>query len=122
MNTDRILTLARAIDNNVAVYEGQLVDFNMDEWITPMEDVEGRRAPKCGTAACIGGHAEILFNPSNIGGFVDNAAELLGLDHDTADALFFPVYYKRRWDRITRAKAARVLRHLAKTGNVDWSV
>ena len=83
-------------------------------------------APRSG---CVAGHAVALFGaPLEIqrrdalhldGTFLwtpQYAAELLELDDDATEQLFFPPM-----DRyVSRQLAAQVLRHLAETGKVDW--
>lgn len=86
----------------------------------------------CGTPSCIAGWAEwenegrpasLTFSGE---GFLENAAKYLGIgeyDYDNkklkATKLFYPgkTYYYS-----TPAHAAKVLRHLAATGEVDWSI
>jgi hypothetical protein len=54
-----------------------------------------------------------------------DAQALLGLDLETAEALFKPEsehWGEAIWDEITPMKAARVVRHLIATGRVDWDI
>ena len=76
----------------------------------------------CGSPACIAGHAVALFGsgrlPERIGLYSGLACDLLDLDDDKGDALFSafpPLGRDARPD-----DAARVLRHLAATGDVVW--
>jgi len=78
--------------------------FNMSQW---------RREGACGTICCIGGHV----SPS---GWYQGVAEAFNITEDDAHDLCFPSF--RQYYDITPARAARVLRHLAHTGKVDWSV
>lgn len=114
--------------------------FNM----TVFGDFVGYGHNQCQTAACIAGHAVILFadipddwnmpsclpakmsraeawvgDPDGAIAIGEMAAELLGLDPATAVSLFVP--YGVELDRIKPNDAARTLRHFAKTGEVDWS-
>lgn len=99
---------------------------------------------RCQTAACIAGHAVMLFadapddwsgpsclpaemsrveawvgDPGGAVGIGQIAAELLGLEPALAARLFVPdgVYLTS----VEPDDAARTLRHLARTGEVDWS-
>ena len=82
----------------------------------------------CRTVACIAGwtiarlgNSQDAYNPNT--GFrsdFDLAAELLGMDSDDAMRLF--AIPDHEWEEPTTAtQAARVLRHLAATGEIDWS-
>lgn len=98
----------------------------------------------CKTAACIGGHAVMLFGDapdgwtkpdslpaamSRVEAWVGDpggakcigelAADLLGLKPAAAAGLFLP--HGIFLPDITPSDAARTLRHLARTGRVDWS-
>jgi hypothetical protein len=77
----------------------QPTHFNMRHW-------------HCGTCACIGGHAEAMFGHP----------DALELDSDQEDELFYPSNPPLKYDEIQPADAAKVLRHLAETGEVDWSI
>lgn len=85
--------------------------FNMAIW-----DAKDSEESACGTVCCIGGWASRIFrsehNDSDVG-------ELFNLDDREANRLFYP---DLSWTAITVPQAVAVLRHLAKTGNVDWSV
>lgn len=74
----------------------------------------------CGTVACIGGWTNIIFRSENDS--TAAAAEKLGLDADTAHALFFEYSKGGGSYAIPPKRAAKVLRHLAKTGKVDWTI
>lgn len=80
----------------------------------------------CGTTCCIGGAAIQFFGDSDTSFPDDHAQALLGLDSDVADMLF---YGGMTWDGrgeavpledITPAWAARCIRKLMETGEVDW--
>jgi hypothetical protein len=77
----------------------------------------------CGTATCIGGHAQKLFGLDSSDSYIVGAE--LGLGERAVDALFFPHAQMPRnkvnWQKITRRQAVRVLKHLRDTGEVDWS-
>jgi hypothetical protein len=78
----------------------------------------------CGTTGCIAGWAHHLFGGGKETAFTDDlqfdARELLDLPFEIADDLFVPGGGYLR--DIKPAKAAAVLRHLAETGKVDWSI
>ncbi len=94
----------------------------------------------CGAPACIAGHACTLFrNPIRRALDLTHrngplyltldtpgmATKLLGLSHSQAGTLFTPSRLPDNfngYNSITPKVAAAVLRHLAKTGEVDWSV
>ena len=96
--------------------------------------------PECGTPACIAGWAAVLYagdadeeSIDNLGAAYrihDAGAGALGLvgastrppegPRTMADELFTP--QTLRLSAVTQHDAARVLRHLADTGRVDWSV
>jgi hypothetical protein len=111
MNAERILQLADVIEKvpHVQLDEdaprGELDSFNMDDW-------------HCGTAGCIGGWAAQLFDCAT-----SEAGVALGLRCIEAMSLFTPKPINPNdWSKITSLQAATVLRHLAATGIVDWSV
>ncbi|RUU80484.1 hypothetical protein [Mesorhizobium sp. M7A.F.Ca.MR.362.00.0.0] len=114
MNAERILMLADVIEGlphgavEDRASEAPLESFNMGKW-------------HCGTVGCIAGWAAHVFG----GQMVDPAWTgrlVLGLDSDLADDLFTPPYDYGKYDKITPKDAAKVLRNLAETGEVDWSL
>lgn len=120
--------------------------FNMGDWIAlrankrpvsyPHKD--GRPATRrnlCTSAGCIAGHVSALHVPHprgmTLGEFWlldhdDRAQARMGLSDRQSRALFTPDTNDGlpdiSYERITRQHAAAVLRHLAMTGEVDWSV
>lgn len=83
------------------------------------------RAPNhCGTTCCIGGAAE-HFNPAmmvdffrdHFTDFEEPAAYILGLEDGQANHLFY-----NGPEDVQPERAARVIRNLVATGNVDWSI
>lgn len=79
----------------------------------------------CGTPACIAGWADYLsgaewYGDARTDEVEERAAEWLDLESDQAYSLFWAGNLDLRL--ITPKQAAAVLRHLAVTGNVDWSV
>ena len=137
MNTERILRLANFIES--------LPDERLDMcfWAKDEDGDENlEQSPatvlhNCGTAACIGGWTEALFNPgrSTFLGTqglwdespaavvpTDSAGDLLGLTVAQAHDLFMPPMTEPRlsWSDITPTIAADTLRRLAETGRVEW--
>jgi hypothetical protein len=122
MNKERILKLADIIEKQPHTTPQQPDGFTMSNW-----------THDCGTPACICGWANHELNKETSSdiwlGDDRVAAEWLGLDIDTAGSLFEPSRERDSnpwatdwWDEITPAHAAAVLRNLAETGKVDWSV
>lgn len=125
MNRERILELADRIEamphyNIVARMLGLELD---DRRIT---DAEGgmftmamwRQSSSCGTVACVGGWTQQLWGSENMDDHEVGA--LLGLDWPTTSRLFYP--HETDWTDTTPAQAARVLRHLAETGELRWGM
>lgn len=108
MRVDRLNQLADALENGLPDTE-----FDMADWIEHRD---------CGTTACIAGHAALLADPDVRWPEVEGTAEAwLGVDRVQSMELFTPLPVDP-WSKITASMAARVVRHLAKTGKVDWSV
>lgn len=125
MNRERILQLADEIE---AMPYKNLTGFADSGWIGSNEQPTGfnMKSFGCGTAACIGGHAAYRqrqedpgtrYNPNGLSGM---ASKWLGIDPQLGDRLYYPAVDD--YDSITPKQAARVLRHLAETGKVDWSI
>jgi hypothetical protein len=127
MTKDNVLAVADAIE----AQRFPRLGFNM-RWLflkreprRPDEiDMSGH---DCGTVACIAGWALAVkkgSQPRNAkkaeGEALITAEEYLGLNQYEAHALFFPP--ERHERDITPSEAVAVLRHLAETGEVDWSV
>lgn len=119
VNKANVLRVADAIEKGELVKRG--IGFNMAAWnndaeIHGLRDLSGHR---CGTVACIGGHAAILFPEGH-------PNETLGLSLSEGKELFYAWSYREWYDvklrNITIRHAVAVLRHLAETGEVDWSV
>ena len=108
MNTDHILKLAEHI-----------------EQLDPSEyDQSQLEHPRCGTPACIAGHAVWLAGwwgrlPTGFGAQIDFAKDWLGLSQAERYALF-SAHPDGLDDPPTAQDAAATLRHLAETGEVDW--
>lgn len=141
MNKRNILKVAKAIEDAAKKQEGLRgeIGFNMN--VVAAHDGHGDHVDTCGTVACIAGWAYAIRYPSVtaarlvkvadgaafLGLHMEHrvpsiAARFLGLSDDEALALFAPDSLLISYRDITPAHAVAVLRHLAKTGKVDWSV
>lgn len=131
MNKANILRVADAIENGELVKRG--IGFNMAFYLAPTEEsLVVDKIGGCGTTACIAGWAYALQRPrTKAATFIKrdvevhvraDATEFLGLTGVEAHKLFVPSDEAGPWRNITPAHAVAVLRHLAETGEVDWSV
>jgi hypothetical protein len=131
LNKKRLLQLADVLE----AHSIPDVGFNMWTFYIELDKAErGLRDysnHKCGTVACIAGHTLLLFEENGRRileerSFVDDisqkAAEILGLRPWQTSELFYQTSIPTRGGRqpITPQHAARVIRHLAATGEVDW--
>lgn len=120
MNIENIHRLADYLDTLNEVAPAR---FNMNQWYAEHP---------CGTIGCIAGHAMVLLDPRGAqwNWKPYNAAEHLGLvcnQLERSVELFTPdedILRECGLDyRGVRANhAAKVLRHLAATGKVDWTI
>lgn len=135
MRKARLLKLAEVLESPAAEKH-----FNMGDWFdNPNADVCDADVPakkfvaQCGAAACTAGWTIAIFEPRALVkpiGFLDNAlvraASLLSLNYDQACDLFTPMSETMRDGTEAMSagpkQAAKVVRHLAETGKVDWSV
>lgn len=80
---------------------------------------------ECDTTACIAGWTVLALghgiNQERCD-IVKDAQALLGLSYDQALELFFMKETKVGLDQVDDKRAAAVLRNLAETGVVDWSI
>jgi len=145
MNKERILQVADAIEQHTIPWLG----FNMGPFIYSAEGTAKAIAEKspelewsldrsgheCGTVACIAGHAAIIMADLKApleteaqvdefaqGSFIREASEWLGLEAGPAHKLFFGDGAETYRAHIPADQAVRTLRHLAATGQVDWTV
>lgn len=124
MNRENVLKVADAIEKHSIPDLG----FNMAAYLTSNEPDKSGHG--CGTVACIAGWAfEVSTNrrPVDWHDDVDGvAAAFFGIDARTAEKLFVPLADVRAtFFPLLHAEprhAVAVLRHLAETGEVDWSV
>lgn len=105
MNIDRIRELA------IHLRSIQPEMFDMDCW----------GYGGCRMAACIAGHASRLWPQDyQYSTIADHAAYVLDLDQGIADQLFLPDMSLDEFLHVTPGTAAKVLDHLADTGDVEW--
>lgn len=114
MNVERINALADLIETlpHVGILEKE--GFNMANYQHP-----------CGTPACIAGFAIATYGTGDH--FFSNdpsalAADLLNIEMYVACDLFHVYSSNKVMSQITPSEAAATLRHLATTGEVDWSI
>ena len=99
--------------------------FNMNRLL----NVETGSAKKnwCGTECCIAGYVVTRYIPQdvNLGQIEKDARDLLGLDYDLSDTLFYPKVLGSEdsvgnWKDITPAQAAQAVRNVMKHNNPLW--
>ena len=138
MNTTNILAVADAIEQHTIPWLG----FNMGPFFSLAVEREydaetiDQSGHDCGTVACIAGHVAVLMRGVKVepqstaeayevfgGMLLREAADWLGLAYGSkAKDLFFAYSSGRNRHNIPADQAVRTLRHLAATGNVDWTV
>lgn len=137
MNKERLSKLADWLE---AGAPHEHVEFDMGSFLG-LTDANGNMTQNvkeaCGSLCCIAGCAAQFFAPDElvaaieIGGVGYNvlhiATKALDLDMKDARLLFLPptndlAYVGYSYDNITPKMAAKVIRHLIKTGKVDWRV
>lgn len=109
MNVERILHLADIIETQPHTSAEAESGFSMQDY-----------THRCGTPSCIAGWANSVFEAVDLNSG-EVAAVILGLDFEQESSLFYPSGYSEA-SKHTPAQAARTLRHLAATGEVDWSL
>jgi hypothetical protein len=120
MNKKRLRRLAKALEDECILDNNLPVRFDMRTWYYRYSesdiDVQNH---SCGSVACIGGHADILF-ADEMEGFHGSSCEVLELTPTQRNLLFNPNTVN--WSRITRDVAVYQLRKLIKTGDAmpDW--
>ncbi|RWM32592.1 MAG: hypothetical protein EOR77_21415 [Mesorhizobium sp.] len=136
MNITAINNLAAFLENIPSKHDR---GFNMTSYVAAGVSVEQTNVGfQCNSTACIAGWASLVLGEngeimktarksSEVDDFYEDfAGDLLGLDHRTAMELFEPMNVliepDAAWDEVTPRQAAKVLRNLAKTGEVDWSI
>lgn len=131
MNREMILRVADAIEAAAKPDAKPSIGFNMESFVNEAasEFEPDQTGHQCGTTACIAGWAmhlsgddlsRVEYLTSN--GCIRRGAAILGLDFDDADDLFTVCDDSLSLEEITPSQAVSVLRHLAETGDVDWSI
>ena len=109
--------------------------FDMDMWFK-QEDERGKvilgdyykpvPLHDCDTVCCLGGTANLIWGKSRTREEIDDdqrAKKILGLDYEEGDKLFYPKnYWSVFQEHLVAANAAKVIRHLIATGEVDWGI
>lgn len=121
INVENILRVADAIEHHSIPDLGfNMFDYTMDAGDLAHFGVSDMSGHNCGTTACIAGWALAVRDEGKLPDVEDyhaEAANFLELPLRTSEALFL------HWnDGTTPAEAVAVLRHLAATGEVDWSI
>lgn len=129
MNKENILKVADAIEHHSIPWLG----FNMASFCMTAGGMNPDRSGHgCGTVACIAGWgAAVSGTPKEtlLGDFDadDVAKEFMALSNDQCNDLFYAKSHPKfsrggLWTYIPQDQAIRTLRHLAETGEVDWTV
>jgi hypothetical protein len=129
INVENILKVADAIEQHSIPDLG----FNMKNWFNEAGDgIVDNSGHNCGTVACIAGWTAYLAKGSEPthaywtykdGHTSKIAREFLGLSRWEAGDLFEPgAVAAADWGSIKPSQAVAVIRHLAATGEVDWSI
>ena len=143
MNAERINQLADDLDKVQAINPN---GFNLNVWgygmlrsIPAFDSMENStlstddRIEQCGTAGCIAGWTALLYGELRHAEHPSSFAHgYLALNEYEAHDLFAPTEYDEDesddcnsnrviYAQINAGMAAKVLRHLANTGDVDWN-
>lgn len=134
MNRERIKELAQRLREQkpaTVKWQKEPIGFNMAVY-SPYptdDDRPDHTGHSCGTAACIAGHASLIWGQAQDRQITNDtirndAREVLDLDALTAESLFEPYKFIMGVDMesLTTCRAAAVLDHLADTGEVDWGI
>jgi len=131
MNREMILRVADAIEEAAKPGANPAMGFNMNQVIHSSGLEDDLTGHSCGTVGCIAGWAIAVDKNFKKCRDIDpdsdlwkpRAGKLLGLNAKLADRLFMARAYRDLdLDLITPSQAVTVLRHLAETGKVDWSI
>ena len=128
MNVENILKVADAIEQHSIPDLG----FNLAWWFSPEgRPSDDRSGHGCGTTACIAGWAVAVRDggvPHDRPGSFDwlnEAGDFMGLPSPDVEEVYDPTRAALMLtldETVTPVRAAAVLRHLAATGEVDWSI
>ena len=107
---------------DIAGFHMDLVQREIDEDYRPEFMTEFLNTPDaCGTVCCIAGYAAALDGARiGMGDFVDYASHAFDLSYEQAESLCNPFMEWVHIEYVTPEQAARVIRHLIKTGEVVW--
>jgi len=126
MNVENILKVADAIEQHRIAGLG----FHMNYLVSSTRGalIEDKLGIKdCGTVMCIAGWASAISGRKDNPAFY-HARDFLGIDPKTSRHLFYAANHpdsevgEGPLDDITATQAVAVLRHLAATGEVDWTI
>lgn len=130
LRADLLLRLADHVEKMPkGSFDDSVPGFNMRSWNNCVAQLPDG---SCGTASCLGGTAEVLFE-NEMPGTVDvpDAYQILSTlggkvyakpdtsDYKTLRNLFYPKSNAGAWNA-TPAQAAAVVRYLVESGVVDW--
>jgi len=121
MNRERIEKLRDFLRDDVPDERFDMSDYlvpSARSRSNPYQKTVGAALKSCGTAACIAGWAQYLFEPRRRWSF-EIGRDSLGLTDHEAKKLFLPIHLESLSD-IPRARAVATLTHLLETGEVDW--
>lgn len=138
VNAQNILKVADAIEKHSIPHLG----FNMAQFVCEAApSIIDHTGHGCGTVACIAGWTNVIGkglteHDTHLMSDESFAADFLGIEFmrdDYGDTVSDQLFYARShpdyaeagsfiWPQITADQAVRTLRHLAATGNVDWTV
>lgn len=126
MKVENILRVADAIERHEISWLGFNMRFFQADTHNPESlGIEDKSGHSCGTVACIAGWTNAVRTGARTSGNEiepEDEGDWLGLSELDWDALFYPKNMKMdSWADITQQQAVITLRHLAKTGDVDWS-
>jgi len=107
MNVSNLTAVRDAILNEK--YPEGVDGFNMEYWLAEVRT--------CGTVACIGGMAEALGRTDPVAHF--DSVKWLGLDHDLADALFYPLLPDENHTCTDKEKAWRSITNQQAVGAIN---
>lgn len=117
MNVENILKVADAIERHSIPDLG----FNMRTFGAPAnDDYRDFSGHNCGTVACIVGWTLRVLPAFRAWFNEDAVAHPFGISQSDWVELTLPDGY--RFSEATSSQAVAVLRHLAATGKVDWSI
>ena len=125
MNKENVLAVADAIERHSIPDLG----FNMSCFVGEVEPGfrDDHFGSTCGTVACIAGWTRCVRTMKALelprGDFNwALEADWLGLDGATSELFWGDDFVNRHLEEVTPSQAVHVLRHLAETGEVDWSI